>query len=60
MRTSEICFRSAGGDFLKIVPTVWDDTRFLDGYLGEYIVMAKRSGKQWSIGAMNNRMKRIV
>ena len=42
------------------MPTVWDDTRFLDGYLGEYIVMAKRSGKQWSIGAMNNRMKRIV
>lgn len=49
-----------GADFLKIVPTVWDDTRFLDGYPGEYIVMAKRSGKQWFIGAMNNRMKRIV
>ena len=36
-----------GADFLKIVPTVWDDTRFLDGYPGEYIVMTKRSGKQW-------------
>lgn len=49
-----------GADFLKIVPTVWDDTRFLDGYPGEYIVMAKRSGNQWFIGAMNNCMKRVV
>ena len=49
-----------GADFLKIVPTVWDDTRFLDGYPGEYIVMTKRSGKQWFIGAMNNCMKRVV
>lgn len=50
----------SGADFLKIVPTVWDDTRFLEGYPGEYIVMAKRSGKQWFIGAMNNSTKRSV
>ncbi|RZF57464.1 glycoside hydrolase family 97 protein [Sphingobacterium corticibacterium] len=49
-----------GADFLKIVPTVWDDTRFIDGYPGEYIVMAKRSGKQWFVGAMNNRVQRTI
>lgn len=49
-----------GADFMKIVPTVWDDTRFIDGYPGEYIVMAKRSGKQWFIGAMNNSTQRTI
>ena len=50
----------SGADFLKVVPTQWDDTRFLEGYPGEYIVMAKRSGKQWYIGAMNNRVQRTI
>lgn len=49
-----------GSDFLKIVPTVWDDTRFIDGYPGEYIVLAKRSGKNWFIGAMTNSMSRTI
>lgn len=49
-----------GSDFLKIVPTVWDDTRFVDGYPGEFIVMAKRSGKDWFIGAMNNNVSRTI
>jgi alpha-glucosidase len=43
-----------GADFLKIVPTVWDDIRFLGGYPGEYVALAKRSGVQWFIGVMNN------
>lgn len=49
-----------GSDFLKIVPTVWDDTRFVDGYPGEFIVLAKRSGKDWFIGAMNNNVSRTI
>jgi len=49
-----------GADFLKIVPTVWDDTRFIAGYPGEYIAMAKRSGKQWFLGAMNNSIQRTI
>jgi alpha-glucosidase len=49
-----------GSDFLQIVPTVWDDTRFVDGYPGEFIVMAKRSGKNWFIGAMNNNVSRTI
>ncbi|MFV0537916.1 MAG: glycoside hydrolase family 97 protein [Dysgonomonas sp.] len=47
-----------GADFLKVVPTVWDDTKFLEGYPDEYIVMAKRNGEQWFIGIMNNSNER--
>ena len=49
-----------GIDFLKLVPTVWDDTHFLAGYPGEYVALAKRSGEQWFIGAMNNSTKREI
>ncbi len=43
-----------GSDFLKIVPTVWDDTRFVGGYPGDYVAIAKRSGDTWFLGVMNN------
>ena len=36
------------------VPTVWDETRILDGKVGEYIVTARRSGEVWYIGALTN------
>ncbi|WP_312747255.1 glycoside hydrolase family 97 protein [Sphingobacterium multivorum] len=49
-----------GSDFLQVVPTVWDDTRFIDGYPGEFIVMAKRSATNWFIGAMTNDAARTV
>ncbi|MFV0537917.1 MAG: glycoside hydrolase family 97 protein [Dysgonomonas sp.] len=49
-----------GADFLKVVPTVWDDIRFLSGYPGEYIAIAKKSNSQWFIGAMNNTVKRTI
>ena len=49
-----------GADFLCRVPTVWDDTRFLSGYPGEHIVMAKQAGEQWFLGAMNAKEKRTV
>lgn len=40
-------------DFIKKVPTVWDETVFIDGYPGKYCVMARRKGTQWYIGAIN-------
>ena len=40
-------------DFMRQVPTLWDETRFLDGYPGRYIVMARRSGNRWYAIAMN-------
>ena len=41
-----------GLDFLKVVPTVWDETHVLDGAIGKHVVIARRSGKDWFIGAM--------
>lgn len=40
-------------DFMKSVPTTWDETRFIDGYPGKYIVMARRHGSQWFIVGVN-------
>jgi alpha-glucosidase len=41
-------------EFLGPVPTVWDETRVLDAKIGEYVVIARRSGQNWYIGAMTN------
>ncbi len=41
-------------EFFDHVPTVWDDTRVIHGSIGEYAVMARRSGENWFIGCMNS------
>jgi len=41
-----------GLDFLKAVPSVWDETKALDGAVGEHVVVARRSGNRWFVGAM--------
>jgi alpha-glucosidase len=43
-----------GADFLKIVPTVWDETRVLEGTVGEFLAMARQSGDDWFLGAVTN------
>lgn len=40
-------------DFLKSVPTEWDETRFIDGYPGKYVVMARRTGNKWYVVGLN-------
>jgi alpha-glucosidase len=40
--------------FLSAVPVVWDETRVLDAKVGEYILVARRSGREWYVGAMTN------
>ena len=40
-------------DFIAGVPTVWDETIALDGKIGEYVVLARRKGNQWFVGALN-------
>ena len=40
-------------DFIAGVPTVWDETIALDGKIGEYVVLARRKGSQWFVGALN-------
>jgi alpha-glucosidase len=47
-----------GSDFLKSVPTSWDETRVLKGEIGEYIVIARRKGENWFIGGMTNESMR--
>lgn len=43
---------AAGFDFIRRVPTAWDETRFLSGEPGRDIVLARRSGAAWYVGAM--------
>lgn len=43
-----------GIEFLKNVPTTWDETRVLSGRVGEFITVARRSGKEWYVGSMTN------
>lgn len=50
----------AGFDFLRQVPTSWDETRFLAGETGAYIVLARRKGKTWYLGAMNDEKPRTI
>lgn len=40
-------------DFMKGVPTTWDETRFIDGYPGRYVIMARRSGNKWYVAGLN-------
>ena len=40
-------------DFMRQVPTTWDETRFIDGYPGKYVVMARRHADRWYLIAMN-------
>ncbi len=49
-----------GLDIIRDVPVVWDETRFLMGGPGEYIVLARRKGNDWWVGAMNNEQARTV
>ena len=43
-----------GIDFLSAVPTTWDETRFIQGNVGEFISVARRKGEAWYVGAMTN------
>lgn len=38
-------------EFLKTVPCVWDETRLVDGYPGQFIVIARRAGEKWYVAA---------
>jgi alpha-glucosidase len=42
----------AGTDFLRIVPTTWDDTKVINGEVGSFITVARRSGQDWYVGSM--------
>jgi alpha-glucosidase len=41
-------------EFLGPVPSVWDETKALDGKIAEYVVVARRNGRDWYVGAMTD------
>ncbi|HXH50043.1 MAG TPA: glycoside hydrolase family 97 protein [Terriglobia bacterium] len=43
-----------GFEFLEKAPTVWDDTRVLNGEPSEYVTIARRHGNEWFLGSMTN------
>lgn len=54
-------YESAKGfDFIRDVPSAWDSTIVLDGEIGEYIVIARKKGNDWYVGAITNRDAREV
>ena len=40
-------------DFMKEVPTTWDEVRFIDGYPGKFVILARRHGDKWYIAGVN-------
>lgn len=40
-------------DFLRNLPNSWDDVKFIDGFPGKYVVIARRSGDKWYISGIN-------
>ncbi|MDH7600197.1 MAG: glycoside hydrolase family 97 catalytic domain-containing protein, partial [Sedimentisphaerales bacterium] len=53
---SPYAYRSSpdGLDLLRLVPTTWDQTKVIDGQVGQYIVVARRSADQWFVAGMTN------
>lgn len=41
--------------FMGQLPVAWDETRLVSGYPGDHVIMARRSGKQWYVGALNGK-----
>jgi alpha-glucosidase len=49
-----------GFEFIELVPVTWDETRFVAGEVGQYIVLARRRGDEWYLGGINNATARDV
>ena len=53
-------YGKVGEDFVRVVPTTWDDIRFLGGDPNSFVALAKKSGEKWFIGVINNSEGRTV
>jgi alpha-glucosidase len=49
-----------GVQFLRDVPASWDETRVLEGAIGEHIAIARKHGRDWYLGAMSNEQARTL
>ena len=49
-----------GFEFIKAVPTTWDETKVLDSKVNEYITIARRKGNEWYVGTITNHEARDI
>ena len=47
-------------EFITDIPVTWDETRILSAKIGEYIVLARKKGKDWYVGAITNDCGRSI
>lgn len=40
-------------EYMRTLPKKWDDVKFIDGYPGKYVVLARRNGNRWYIAGIN-------
>jgi alpha-glucosidase len=51
---------SPAKEIMKKLESTWDETRFIDGYPGDYVCLARRKGDKWFIAAINSGKERTV
>jgi alpha-glucosidase len=49
-----------GAEFLESVPATWDETRVVDGKIGEFVAIARRRGTEWFLGAMTDAPRKLT
>lgn len=49
-----------GFDFIKEIPTTWDETKVIDARVNEYILDARKKNNEWYVGAITNHEKRKI
>jgi len=49
----------AGVEFLKALPSTWDEIHFIDGYPGSHAILARRKGKEWFAGGITGRPRNV-
>ncbi|MBL3656020.1 glycoside hydrolase family 97 protein [Fulvivirga sediminis] len=47
-------------DFMKQIPTSWEETQFLEGYPGKYVLLARRSGDKWYVAGVNGQKEAVT
>ena len=44
-------------EYMSALPETWDEVKFIDGFPGKFVVLARRKGKQWYIAGINGENK---
>ena len=56
----EAYLRQKDFELVKAVPASWDETRFINGQIGEYVTVARRRGREWYLGSITNGLAREI